>query len=199
MRDDNGQQQQQEQEAQQQMAYLGVYRKLMEARQQLAALPLKKSGVNGHMKYSYWELADFLPSCMQIFYELGLCSVVSFSNDVATLTIIDTDAGGEIVITSPMAESNLKGCSPIQSIGSSETYSRRYLWVSAMEILESDQNDASPARDDTTSFLKAISASPTMELLTSNYDAAIEMSHKKVHGEIIKAKDARKLQLTQGE
>ena len=198
MRDDNGQQQQQEQEAQQ-MAYLGVYRKLMEARQQLAALPLKKSGVNGHMKYSYWELADFLPSCMQIFYELGLCSVVSFSNDVATLTIIDTDAGGEIVITSPMAESNLKGCSPIQSIGSSETYSRRYLWVSAMEILESDQNDASPARDDTTSFLKAISASPTMELLKSNYDAAIEMSHRKVHGEIIKAKDARKLQLTQGE
>jgi hypothetical protein len=68
-----------------------------------------------------------------------------------------------------------------------------------MEILESDQNDASPARDDTTSFLKAISASPTMELLKSNYDAAIEMSHKKVHGEIIKAKDARKLQLTQGE
>ena len=199
MRDDNGQQQVQEQEAQQQMAYLGVYRKLMEARTQLAALPLKKSGVNGHMKYSYWELADFLPSCMQIFYELGLCSVVSFSNDVATLTIIDTDAGGEIVITSPMAESNLKGCSPIQSIGSSETYSRRYLWVSAMEILESDQNDASPARDDTTSFLKAISASPTMGLLKSNYDAAIEMSHKKVHGEIIKAKDARKLQLTQGE
>lgn len=198
MRDDNGQQQVQEQEAQQ-MAYLGVYRKLMEARTQLAALPLKKSGVNGHMKYSYWELADFLPSCMQIFYELGLCSVVSFSNDVATLTIIDTDAGGEIVITSPMAESNLKGCSPIQSIGSSETYSRRYLWVSAMEILESDQNDASPARDDTTSFLKAISASPTMALLKSNFDAAIEMSHKKVHGEIIKAKDARKLQLTQGE
>ena len=198
MRDDNGQQQQ-EQEAQQQMQYLGVYRKLMEARQQLAALPLKKSGVNSFAKYQYFELGDFLPSIQQIFYELSLCSAISFTADTATLTIIDTEGGGEIVITSPMGSAALKGCHEVQNIGAVQTYQRRYLWVTAMEIVEHDALDASPARDDTTSFLKAISASPTMELLKSNYDAAIEMSHKKVHGEIIKAKDARKLQLTQGE
>lgn len=198
MRDDNGQQQQ-EQEAQQQMAYLGVYRKLMEARSQLAALPLKKSGVNSFAKYQYFELGDFLPNVQQIFHELGMCSAISFTADIATLTIIDTEGGGEIVITSPMGSAALKGCHEVQNIGAVQLYQRRYLWVTAMEIVEHDALDASEARDDTTSFIKAISASPTMELLKSNYDAAIEMSHKKVHGEIIKAKDARKLQLTKGD
>lgn len=198
MRDDNGQQQQ-EQEAQQQMVYLGVYRKLMEARSQLAALPLKKSGVNSFAKYQYFELGDFLPNVQQIFHELGMCSAISFTADIATLTIIDTEGGGEIVITSPMGSAALKGCHEVQNIGAVQLYQRRYLWVTAMEIVEHDALDASEARDDTTSFIKAISASPTMELLKSNYDAAIEMSHKKVHGEIIKAKDARKLQLTKGD
>ena len=198
MRDDNGQQQQ-EQEAQQQMAYLGVYRKLMEARQQLAALPLKKSGVNSFAKYQYFELGDFLPSIQQIFYELGMCSAISFTADTATLTIIDTEGGGEIVITSPMGSAALKGCHEVQNVGAVQTYQRRYLWVTAMEIVEHDALDASPAMDDTVNLIKAVRSSASMELLKSNYDAAIAMCGKQHHPRIIEAKDARKLQLTQGE
>ena len=198
MRDDNGQQQQ-EQEAQQQMAYLGVYRKLMEARQQLAALPLKKSGVNSFAKYQYFELGDFLPSIQQIFYELGMCSAISFTADTATLTIIDTEGGGEIVITSPMGSAALKGCHEVQNVGAVQTYQRRYLWVTAMEIVEHDALDASPAMDDTVNLIKAVRSSASMELLKSNYDAAIAMCGKQHHPRIVAAKDARKLQLTQGE
>jgi len=198
MRDDNGQQQQ-EQEAQQQMAYLGVYRKLMEARQQLAALPLKKSGVNSFAKYQYFELGDFLPSIQQIFYELGMCSAISFTADTATLTIIDTEGGGELVITSPMGSAALKGCHEVQNIGAVQTYQRRYLWVTAMEIVEHDALDASPAMDDTVNLIKAVRSSASMELLKSNYDAAIAMCGKQHHPRIIEAKDARKLQLTKGE
>jgi len=197
MRDDNGQQQQ-EQEAQQ-MAYLGVYRKLMEARQQLAALPLKKSGVNSFAKYNYFELGDFLPSIQQIFYELGLASVVNFCTEVASLTIVDTEGGGEIVITSPMGSAALKGCHEVQNIGAVQTYQRRYLWVTAMEIVEHDALDASPAMDDTVNLIKAVRSSASMELLKSNYDAAIAMCGKQHHPRIIEAKDARKLQLTKVE
>ena len=197
MRDDNGQQQQ-EQEAQQ-MQYLGVYRKLMEARQQLAALPLKKSGVNSFAKYQYFELGDFLPSIQQIFYELGMCSAISFTADTATLTIIDTEGGGEIVITSPMGSAALKGCHEVQNIGAVQTYQRRYLWVTAMEIVEHDALDASPSMDDTVNLIKAVRSSASMELLKSNYDAAIAMCGKQHHPRIVEAKDARKLQLTQGE
>jgi hypothetical protein len=68
---------------------------------------------------------------------------VSYDRDVASLTITDVDDGTVIVITSPMAEANLKGTHPIQNLGAVETYQRRYLWMTAMEIVEHDILDAS--------------------------------------------------------
>jgi hypothetical protein len=123
---------------------MGVHKKLMEARLLLQHAPLKKSGHNKFAGYSYFELGDFLPTINSIFYKVGLCGVVSFGKELASLTITDTEDGSEIVLTSPMAEANLKGCHPIQNLGAVETYTRRYLWVSAMEIVEHDALDSSP-------------------------------------------------------
>jgi hypothetical protein len=122
---------------------MGVHKKLMEARIALQAAPLKKSGHNKFAGYQYFELGDFLPTINQIFYKVGLCGVVSFDKELATLCITDTDDGSQIVLTSPMADANLKGCHPIQNLGAVETYTRRYLWVSAMEIVEHDALDSS--------------------------------------------------------
>jgi hypothetical protein len=122
---------------------MGVHKKLMDARIQLQAAPLKKSGHNKFAGYSYFELGDFLPTINQIFARVGLCGVVSFDKELATLTITDTDDGSQINLTSPMADANLKGCHPIQNLGAVETYTRRYLWVSAMEIVEHDALDSS--------------------------------------------------------
>jgi hypothetical protein len=128
---------------------MGVHKKLMEARIALQAAPLKKSGHNKFAGYQYFELGDFLPTINQIFYKVGLCGVVSFDKELATLCITDTDDGSQIVLTSPMAEANLKGCHPIQNLGAVETYTRRYLWVSAMEIVEHDALDSSaPLKED---------------------------------------------------
>jgi hypothetical protein len=123
---------------------MGVHKKLMAARMSLQEAPLKKSGHNKFAGYSYFELGDFIPTITEIFYNIGLCGVVSFDKDLATLCITDTDDGSQIVLTSPMAEANLKGCHPIQNLGAVETYTRRYLWVSAMEIVEHDALDSSP-------------------------------------------------------
>ena len=128
---------------------MGVHKKLMEARIQLQAAPLKKSGHNKFAGYQYFELGDFLPTINQIFSRVGLCGVVSFDKELATLTITDTEDNSEIKLTSPMADANLKGCHPIQNLGAVETYTRRYLWVSAMEIVEHDALDSSaPLKDD---------------------------------------------------
>ena len=128
---------------------MGVHKKLMDARIHLQHAPLKKSGHNKFAGYSYFELGDFLPTINSIFYKIGLCGVVSFDKELATLTITDTEDGSEIKLTSPMAEANLKGCHPIQNLGAVETYTRRYLWVSAMEIVEHDALDSSaPLKDD---------------------------------------------------
>jgi hypothetical protein len=120
-----------------------VHKKLMAARIMLQNAPLKKSGHNKFAGYQYFELGDFIPTINQIFNEVGLCGVVSYDTEIASLTITDTDDGTSLVITSPMAEANLKGCHPIQNLGAVETYTRRYLWVTAMEIVEHDALDSS--------------------------------------------------------
>lgn len=120
-----------------------VHKKLMQARIALQNAPLKKSGHNKFAGYSYFELGDFIPTINQIFNEIGLCGVVSYDAEIASLTITDVDDGTSIVITSPMADANLKGCHPIQNLGAVETYTRRYLWVTAMEIVEHDALDSS--------------------------------------------------------
>lgn len=123
-----------------------VYAKLMKARLALQNTKLKKSGQNKFAGYSYFELGDFLPTVQNIFSDVGLCGIVSFQADLATLTITDTDDGSQIVITSPMGSAALKGCHEVQNIGAVETYQRRYLWVSAMEIVEHDILDSTTGK-----------------------------------------------------
>jgi ERF superfamily len=124
-----------------------VYRKLMEARINLQGTKLNKSGQNKFAGYQYFELGDFLPAVQSIFERVGLCGVVSFTADMATLTITDIEDGSQIVLTSPMGSAALKGCHEVQNIGAVETYQRRYLWVSAMEIVEHDVLDATTGGD----------------------------------------------------
>ena len=123
---------------------MGVHKKLMTARMRLQGTELKKSGHNKFAGYQYFELGDFLPQINKIFHEEGLCGVVSYTKDYADLTITDTDDGTCIVVTSPMVEANLKGAHAIQNLGAVETYQRRYLWMTAMEIVEHDALDSSP-------------------------------------------------------
>jgi hypothetical protein len=124
-----------------------VHRKLMEARVRLQSIELKKSGLNKFAGYSYFELADFIPAIQQIFYDVGLCGIVSFKSDYAELSIYDTEDGTMVTITSPMADANLKGAHPIQNLGATESYQRRYLWMTAMEIVEHDVLDSIAGAD----------------------------------------------------
>jgi len=117
--------------------------KLMKARIALQGMELKKTGENKFAGYKYFELGDFLPQTMELFFELGVASVVSFESDYARLCITDLEDGTSITITSPMAEANLKGAHPIQNLGAVMSYQRRYLWLAAMEIVEHDIIDAS--------------------------------------------------------
>jgi len=135
----------QEQHEQQQWR---VYSKLQKARVLLQELPLKKSGFNSFAGFKYFELADFLPSINTIFDNLGLCSVFSISDDMATLRIFDSEFGGVIHFRSPTAEAGAGKAPPIQALGSQHTYLRRYLMLNALEITEHDAVDATIKKDD---------------------------------------------------
>lgn len=127
---------------------MSVYKKLNEAREKFHGLTLKKTGHNKFAGYYYFELGDFLIPAMHVFKEVGLCALVSFEKEVATMTIVDVDnAEQRIVITSPMGSAALKGCHEVQNIGAVETYQRRYLWVAALEIVEHDALDATTGKE----------------------------------------------------
>jgi hypothetical protein len=119
-----------------------VYKKLVAVRSELQAMSLTKSGHNKFAGYKYFELGDFLPSIQMLFNKHGLCDVISFTEDLATMVIYDTDDGSNVTFTSPMGSAQLKGCHEVQNIGAVETYQRRYLYVTALAIVEHDALDA---------------------------------------------------------
>ena len=125
-----------------------VYSKLQKARVLLQEQPLKKSGFNSFAGFKYFELADFLPSINVIFDNLGLCSVFSISDGVATLRIFDSENGGMIMFRSPTADAASGKAPPIQALGSMHTYLRRYLMLNALEITEHDAVDATIKKDE---------------------------------------------------
>ena len=121
---------------------MSVHKKLMQVRCDLLRTKLEKSGHNKFAGYRYFDLGDFLPATMDLFLKHGLCGVVSYDNEYAKLCITDVEDGTVIVITSPMATAALKGAHDIQNLGAVETYQRRYLWMTALELTESDPIDA---------------------------------------------------------
>lgn len=128
---------------------MSVYKQLQKARAMLLATDIKKSGMNKFAGFQYFELADVLPAITKIFDEVGLCGVVRFTSDMATLTIYDAiDVGhGSIEFTSPLVYADMSKSQAIQNLGSTHTYMRRYLWLMAMEIVEHDAVDAAPQEE----------------------------------------------------
>lgn len=121
---------------------MSVHKKLMAVRCDLLRTKLEKSGHNKFAGYKYFELGDFMPQTMDLFHKHGICGVVSYDNEFARLCITDVDDGTVIVITSPMATAALKGAHDIQNLGAVETYQRRYLWMTALELTENDPIDS---------------------------------------------------------
>jgi hypothetical protein len=176
---------------------MNVYQKLNKARLELQSTELTKSGHNKFAGYKYFELGDFLPTINSIFDKVGLCGVISFGSELATLTIVSVDDGSKIEITSPMADAQLKGCHPIQNLGAVETYTRRYLWVTAMEIVEHDALDSSQPVVDVVELEEMIILSKDMDELKKNFAHGYKVASKDKAAlvRINKAKEDRKAQL----
>ena len=198
---------------------MSVYTKLNEARFKFHSMELKKSGHNKFSGYYYFELGDFLVPAMKVFREVGLCAVVSFTADVASMTIIDTEDNSQIVITSPMGSAALKGCHDVQNVGAVETYQRRYLWVAALEIVEHDAIDAGDGKDEEkkkepppppeesvadigreyANYLNAIEGAGDEVTLKAKFSAAWQWAnfHPEYKSSLTEAKDKQKAKLEQ--
>ena len=122
---------------------MNIYQKLMEARARFLAMPVKKSGINRFAKFEYFELADIVPVKTAIFQDLGLCDVITFSDESAVLLLFNIDNTEEhIAFSTPIKVQAVNGMNDMQAIGASETYARRYLYQAVLDIVEADTFDA---------------------------------------------------------
>ena len=183
-------------------ANMGVYKKLADARRMMRSRTLKKSGHNKFAGYNYFELGDFLHPALEIFDELGLISIVSFTKEQAELCIVDTVGGGEIVFTCPFGSAALKGCHEVQNMGACQTYNRRYLYTLALELLEHDALDSTTGSGNIETIdvgmmidhLAAIEVASTLEELKDVYGTAYSAcaGDKNWQKKVIDAKEKRK-------
>lgn len=118
-----------------------VYQKLQECRVELQQMNLKKTGKNSFAGYVYFELADFLPVVNEMFLRKGLTSIFNIDTEEASLTIIDIATSQQVRFTSPIADATIKGANPVQCLGGTHTYLKRYLYFNALEIVENDLFD----------------------------------------------------------
>ena len=120
-----------------------IYEKLQQARVLLQKKNLKKSGENKFAKFKYYELSDFIPAVNEIFENLKICTHFNLLEHTAELTILNSENIEEqITFKIPTAECPVKGCTAIQALGGLNTYCRRYLYLNALEIVESDMFDS---------------------------------------------------------
>ena len=123
---------------------MNVYQKLLQARAAFLGANAKKSGKNMTLAFKYFELDDIVPIATKLFEEIGLVSLVNFTSEQAMLTIVNTDEPSDAVtFTAPMviSEGN-KAVTPVQALGATITYFRRYLYMMALDICEPDEIDS---------------------------------------------------------
>lgn len=128
---------------------LNIFQKIQKARVELQKRDIKKTGLNKYSNYKYFELGDFLPHINEICDELGLYTEFKYGEEEAFLYVIDSDNPDiKREWRTPVKIPALKGCSDIQAIGGSQTFARRYLYMMAFEIAETDLVDIAEVDED---------------------------------------------------
>lgn len=153
---------------------MNVRQKLAKARLYFLNQKVQKSGKNMHLEFKYFELEDIVPPALRIFARVGLTTSIQFTNEMAMMNVYNVDNLEEapLVFVVPYREvkpiisnQGKEVTNPMQALGSSITYLRRYLWMAVLDITEPDDVDANlgsddPAADENNEFAEEAAAAP---------------------------------------
>lgn len=177
---------------------MNVYQRLLTARAKFLEHGVSKSGKHMELRYKYFELDDIVPIAIGIFTEVGLIPLVSFTDEQAVMTMVNTDNPDETIqFSCPMRyPSENKMVNPVQALGSAQTYLRRYLYMIALDICEPDTIEPTTEKDDNAPAPKAPPATPEQreevkKELTSPADNATDTQLKGLKRVLKKLKDAQ--------
>lgn len=175
---------------------MNVYKKLQKARIMFLGSDAKKTGKNMHLAFKYFELDDIVPVATKIFDELGLFAHISFDNEQSCMTVINTDNTEETTqFCLPLRElTGNNAVNPVQALGASVTYYRRYLYMMALDICEPDNieptlDGATPVPVSAKAETVASVAKTTDKPLTNSDGNASELQIKQMKNLLKKLKD----------
>lgn len=116
-----------------------IYAKVQAIRADLVQTKLKKSGKNKFSDFEYYTLDDILPVINKKMNDYKIFSAFILGKEEASLTLINIeDPNQQITFTTTVADAAIKGATPVQCLGGVHTYLKRYLYLNAFEIAESD-------------------------------------------------------------
>lgn len=162
--------------------------------------PVLKDKANPAFKGSkYADLAACLDAVDQPCLDSGIVLYQETSEDASGVTVetVFLHESGESLrcgkLHVPAAKQDPQG------YGSALSYARRYSLLAACGIAaEDDDGNAASAKKepDVAQILRGITGSGSVEILKSNFEAAMQMLEEKHHKTIVTAKNARYKQLT---
>lgn len=142
---------------------MNIYEKMQVVKKLLSDAELKKTGKNDYSNFEYYELSDILPAIITFCENYRLFTHVNFVKEYSTktitteesqvqekvkvgesaiLTVINIDNPAEkIEYSSDVKDLELKAANAIQNYGGIQTYSRRYLYMNAFDIVEAEMFD----------------------------------------------------------
>lgn len=137
---------------------MNVRQKLAKARLYFLNQKVQKSGKNMHLEFKYFELEDIVPPAIRIFARVGLTTTIDFTDEGAVMKVYNVDNAEEVPMefrvpyreVKPIISNQGKEVTnPMQALGSSITYLRRYLWMAVLDITEPDDIDANLGTEET--------------------------------------------------
>lgn len=127
---------------------MNIYEKILKVRIGFLSADVKKSGENKYAGYSYFDLQDIIPTIENLCAEYGVFPLISHGAEQSVLKLINIEKPDEYVeITSPTSTAKLKGAHDVQNLGAVQTYLRRYLYMTAFDIVECDQLDKTQGKE----------------------------------------------------
>lgn len=133
---------------------MNIYQKLQAIRLEFAKSNIKKTGKNMHAQFKYFELADIVPPATELFSKYGCVFICAFDKGFANGILYNTDNSDECICFGfeMKAYDGMAGNKQImnnmQAMGAEITYSRRYLYLLALDIVESDDIEPTIGEDD---------------------------------------------------
>ena len=158
---------------------INVKWKLQQAKQELQQMNIKKSGNNTFNHYKYYELEDILPPITSILIKYKLCSTYSIKDNKMYLEIADVENQETITFNTrlkeyPQENNSKKDYGTYMKIQQGlQTYARRALWLLALDIVEPNEIEATPATETETETKKQVKKPKNTIPKKSNQDAPV--------------------------